>query len=78
MAAEDSEAIEHKCHARTRGRRLLSKLMVGSRVRVWNSRTHKFNRTWKVLVARELGRSYILVDKNTKRVYIPTGDSYFR
>ena len=68
--AELREARELERHAQTGNRKVLSKLEVGDRVKVWNNTSKKFNREWKVVAARESRRSYILRDKVTDRVYM--------
>ena len=49
---------------------MLSKLEVGDCVNVWNNTSKKFDREWKVVAAHESGRSYILRDEATDRVYV--------
>ena len=69
-AAGLREARELERHAKTNNRRELSKLKVGDRVRVFNSKSKKFDRTWVVIAARESGRSYVLKDEVTEQVYV--------
>ena len=69
-AAELREARELERHAQTGNRKMLSKLSVGDRVKVWNSKSKRFDREWKVVVARKSGQSYILKDEVKDKIYM--------